>query len=160
MREDLRDNIASGSEADFVSRDRGIRHMKAFIVLAFFICPAFLIAQTQEFPEDSGNAFVRLCSAADEPGNSSFSNEQVVVAMDCMAYVRGVVDGIELSSRLAEFKTKQNALKLFCRPDNVEGGQMVRIVLRFIRDHPERAQFLTEILILKSMENAFPCAAK
>ncbi len=124
------------------------------ISAVLFCCSPFVTAQTQEFPEDSGNAFVRLCSATEK---ESRTDEEAANAMACLGYVSGFAEGIGIYRSSAEAKTKQKMPKYFCRPDGVERGQLVSVVLKFIRNHPEDAHRRTGVLIIVALEHAFPC---
>jgi hypothetical protein len=79
----------------------------------------------------------------------------------CLLYVGGVVRGAELGSAVTRVQAKQTTLpKLFCRPDDVENVQLVRIVLKYIRENPENANQETALLIMKALREAYPCSGK
>ena len=71
------------------------------------------------------------------------------------------MEGAEIGSGLTRFEAKPMALpKLFCRPENVELAQLVRIVLKYIRENPENANQETALLIMKALREAYPCSGK
>jgi hypothetical protein len=45
----------------------------------------------------------------------------------------------------------------YCLPDEVTHGQMMRVLIKFIKDHPEKAHFKTGVLEVESFMDAFPC---
>ena len=123
-----------------------------------FVCSVFVPAQTtQEFPETSGNAFVRLCSAVEK---HKTTDEESAHAISCIGYVAGFMDGVSVYPSFAEAKTKQKVPELFCRPERVEHGQIVSIALKYIRNHPEEAHHPTQLLIMVALGEAFPCPSK
>jgi hypothetical protein len=46
-----------------------------------------------------------------------------------------------------------------CIPDSVENGQLLRIVMKYIRNHPEQSHKLSAMLVFNAEFYAFPCAA-
>jgi hypothetical protein len=129
----------------------------------FLLVPLLLLvpisSQTAEFPEDSGNAFLRLCSAAEKAKLTDDSDEALNM-MACVGYVVGVMHGVLLEQGDAEAKTGLKISKPYCDPDSVEHGQIVRIVLKYIRDNPAKANRPTAALILDALGKAYPCLNK
>lgn len=107
-----------------------------------------------EFPSTSGNAFVRLCSVLEggtkKLGDAEQSNE-------CNAYAQGVVQGVATEVAYVKAVTGKAPVAPFCMPEEVENGQVVRITLKHIRNHPENAHLPTAPLIVESLRQAFPC---
>jgi hypothetical protein len=129
----------------------------------FLLVPLLLLvpisSQTAEFPEDSGNAFLRLCSAAEKGQLSGDSDEQVNI-MACVGYVKGVMHGMWLERGAAEAQTGRTISKPYCHANDVENGQIVRIVLKYIRDNPADANKPTALLIVRALAKAYPCPSK
>jgi hypothetical protein len=46
---------------------------------------------------------------------------------------------------------------LYCPSSDVENGQKYRIVVKYIKEHPERADLQTRVLIVDALSAAFPC---
>ena len=133
--------------------------MKTALLLVLLWCETFAHAQTVVALYESGNAFVRFCSVADKVDKSS-SDSDVQHAASCAFYVLGFVHGVEYGTGFTETTKGKNALQPFCRPDGVENGQMVRIVLKFIRENPEEAHKATPLLITLAMAQSYPCPNK
>ncbi len=131
--------------------------MKTVFAFVFLCCSVFAAAQTKEFPETSGNAFLRLCSAV---GKDKPTEEESAHAISCAHYVTGFMDGVSIYPVFAEAKIKQKVPKLICCPEGVEHGQVVSIVLKYIRNHPEEAHLPTQLLIVGALGEAFPCSSK
>jgi hypothetical protein len=116
-----------------------------------------LSAQTKEFPETSGNAFARLCSSIEK---DTRTESEIGHMRSCVGYVRGFTDGIEFGSSYVEDKVNKQVPHLFCEPDGAENGQIIRIILKYIRDNPTEAHLPTSLLIVDALKKAFPCSTK
>jgi hypothetical protein len=128
------------------------------VALPIFSCGAF--AQKVEVLPfvASGNSFLRDCSVVNKE-NTTLGEDTGSVA--CLLYVGGVMQGAELGSGVTRFEAKPMVLpKLFCRPENVEMLQAVRIVLKYIRENPEKANNETAALIIMAIREAYPCPTK
>lgn len=114
-------------------------------------------AGTDENLSDSGNAFVRACSVIENP--SSASDPQQVAATACSAYVMGLSEGIAIESSFAGAKSGSGRASIpYCLADTyeVEQGQKVRIILKYIRNNPETAHMVTAGIFINAMGDAFP----
>jgi Ssp1 endopeptidase immunity protein Rap1a len=90
----------------------------------------------------------------------------------CLHYVGGAVDGIaayEALLRVVSAHERQSAKKdgreefptlkpTICIPSDATYGQHVRIVTKFLRDHPQRLHERRFDLVMAAMAEAFPCA--
>jgi hypothetical protein len=124
------------------------------LALAVFVFPVSSAIQERDGPQTSGNEFIRMCSAIDKSGKS---DEEMVRATACVYYVTGVVDGIHLEWAFAYANTNKESPTPFCLPNKVEGGQIVRVTIEFLRNHPERAHSATSTVIGSALQEAFPC---
>jgi Rap1a immunity proteins len=66
----------------------------------------------------------------------------------------GVDDGVRMTYDI------QDQPQPYCLPDEVTTGQTVRILIKFIKDHPEKAHSQTRVLVIESLTDAFPCKGK
>jgi hypothetical protein len=134
--------------------------MKSCVALVVFCAlsiPAFPASQLS----DSGNDFLSECSTLDKEA-SSLTNVEMLKNLSCVFYIRGLMDGTtyEDARILAESSVK---LKLpaypFCLPaESVQFLQLGRVVLKYIRDNPEKAHLQTSVLVFAAVRNAFPCS--
>lgn len=106
-------------------------------------------------PAASGNAFVRACSGIDKDGKDVTSLE-VIHQVACVAYIAGFMDGVDTEIAFAELKASTKPPAPYNRPHHLEHGQIVRIVLKYIKDHPEAAHLPTAALAVGALEEAFP----
>ena len=128
-----------------------IKNLWLILVVAF-LCSAFVSAQA-ELPEDSGNALMRQCAAIDKD-HAQRTSQEFEDTMVCLTYVSAFVQGMEYGVELAGTKVSGRP---FCLPDRVEHGQTVRIVLKYIQDHPKESQKATPFLIVLALHKAYPC---
>jgi len=101
--------------------------------------------------ESSGNAFLRTCSVIEK--EHSLTAGDVMQQEACAAYVSGFVEGLSFATEGAETSSP-----IYCPPsEGPEAGQLVRIVLKYIRDHPETAHQRTYLLAGRALRGSFPC---
>lgn len=129
------------------------------IVGAHLAAAPATLAGNDENLSDSGNAFVRTCSGIDN--TSKVSDLQQMALGECSAYVMGLTEGILLEKSYAEADAHAGGAKVsvpYCVQDTyeVEQGQKVRILLKYIRSNPEKAHMITAGLFISAMGDAFP----
>ena len=105
-----------------------------------------------DLPSGSGNDFLRLCSMVER----NQKMEDTVQDLVCTSYIAGLRDGVASEVAFAQSENK-SAPKPFCLSVGVENGQLVKIALKYIKNHPEWAHLPTSVLLVKAWEEAFPC---
>lgn len=131
--------------------------MRMFGVVLFLLGSAFVSPQEpKEFPSTSGNAFVRSCSSI-EKDDSQTTRTDFTNTVSCVAYVEGVVQGVQVEIAYSKGTTGNEPPSPFCLPDSAENGQIVRVILKYVRNHPEEAHKSTVSLTIEAMREAFPC---
>jgi len=134
-----------------------MKNLIAFCVLSSSLgfAGSYASAQTQEFPFTSGNAFLRLCLGVEKEQRTPAETQY---GTGCLLYISGFVEGVEIGHTATTVQTKQENLpRPFCRPDNVETAQLVKIVLKYIRENPEDAHQPTGLVALWAFQKSFPC---
>jgi Rap1a immunity proteins len=109
-------------------------------------------AQTDEHIWDSGNSFIAVCGVDADKAVAELTDAELHATRACIPYLRGVDDGISAGTALGRAP--------FCPPAHVTNGQMEQVLVKYIREHPEKAHYLTAVLYLAAMEKAFPCSGK
>jgi len=109
-----------------------------------------LVAGRTEAVFVSGNQLLAHCReyksiAADHEG-SSFE------AGHCGGFLHGVADSYQSLHRL-----DASSPPLYCMPAGVSGGQLVRIVFKFLEANPEKLNAVASDLVLLAYVEAFPC---
>jgi hypothetical protein len=135
--------------------------MKNLWLIVMLFCGVPLSAQTRELPETSGNAFLRICSVVEKVAdNKDQTAAEFGDVMGCLGWVRGFTTGVAYEASFAKAKTKQNASAPFCIPEDVENGQIVLVVLKYIHDNPADSNQPTVIVIKNALGKAYPCPSK
>ncbi|TRM53299.1 hypothetical protein YH64_009375 [Achromobacter sp. LC458] len=88
----------------------------------------------------SGNYWLPVCQSTVAAQN-----------MLCLAYVRGVWDGITLHEELSK------TAPYFCVPKNVTVGQLKDVFLKYLVDTPRNRHLSGDVLVMTSLMQAFPC---
>ena len=101
------------------------------------------LAQAQVSLINSGTKLLEQCSDWAKPDSEQTPSSYQASAF-CSAYVAGVFD----------------AMDNVCPPDGVTYGQMVRVVLKFLNDHPERLHEGRFRLVVDALRAAWPCKRK
>jgi hypothetical protein len=132
--------------------------VKTILILVILCCAVFMSAQVpEEAFYESGNAFVRFCTAADRVSDMKNSTDSDVQhTLNCSLYVLGIVHAVEFEVAYSEKMTGKKPSQPFCVPDNVENGQMVKVVLKYIRAHPGEAHRHAGLLVMSALGEAYP----
>jgi hypothetical protein len=134
-----------------------MKHLQLIALFPLLAVP--LAAQTREYPEDSENAFLRVCSVFDNNTDRLPATEAESV-FRCLGYVGGFASGVVHEQRFGETATGHKVPAAFCVQDGVEELQMIRIVLKYIRDNPADAHLSTPVLIIAALRKAYPCQSQ
>jgi hypothetical protein len=118
------------------------------ILALFLLCGlAFGQAPQKGKPDmdSSGNRFLTICDGeVDTPHLSD-------VGVMCLFYVVGLTDGI------AMFADKGSVDQMYCSPEGVTHGQAARMLVKYAKDHPEKSNQETRLLMLGALVEGFPC---
>src|SRR6266496_1313567 len=94
-------------------------------------------------PMQTGSALLSWC----EKYEAGAENEHSGL---CVGYVMGVLEMVK--------RMPPNAREFPCLPENATNDQAVRVVLKYLRDHPEQLHKARLTLTLDSLRAAFPCS--
>lgn len=106
--------------------------------------------------EESGNAFLRQCAVVEKDHDltSADKSNQMV----CADYVSGFVGGASAAITFSRSKGESPS-SLYCTDSDTETGRLVKVVLKYIRSHPETADLRTFVLVTRAFQGAYPCRA-
>ena len=80
------------------------------------------------------------------------TNDQPIDRGFAIGYCIGLVSGVSATANYA------GDIPLVCEPDGqITTGQEVRIVVKFLQDHPEQLHGLDSSLVFAALQTAFPC---
>jgi len=119
-------------------------------------------AQPQIFLWESGNAFLQVCASSFDKADAlaAQTNTEIVNGVACMSFLRGLDEGVSFGVQFADVSSKQQSPSPWCTPDNATTVQGGRILVKYIRAHPETSNQRTSLLALYAYRDAFPCQAK
>jgi hypothetical protein len=123
----------------------------SLLVVCVFSFPSWCIADLR-----NGNKLLADCGAAlaiVDGGEQSLDTSRLIGAGLCL----GFMQGIGLMNDFYQISALKGAA-LFCRPNGVNNGQTARIVVKYLRDHPEELHKDELSLTLTALRAAFPCA--
>jgi Ssp1 endopeptidase immunity protein Rap1a len=153
----------------------------ALIVLACLVVPARAQQQQRSLPRD-GNELLSWCSilvdAADSPAwPSTLSADKVAEEAMKFGWCAGYLDATEDATSLAQIHLAMAAkmgmtlsgpdqvkayamgsLVFACIPEKAPTSQLARVLVKWLREHPERLHEPKSILVQDAFKNAFPCS--
>jgi|HubBroStandDraft_6_1064221.scaffolds.fasta_scaffold188667_3 hypothetical protein len=136
-----------------------MRNAYSLPLLAVAGCRAVVPAAARdEILYDSGNAFTRECSSMTKQ-TTEMTGAEINSNVKCAVYVKGVFDGIQAErTRVSVLDQTKVSTAFFCEDsfNDAENGQVVRILLKYIRDNPEKANQPVGALFMFAMREAFP----
>lgn len=119
-----------------------------------------LPAKAQDFTlEYYGNELLDDCSKIEKatPDN----DREVIQVYRCLGFLQGVIGGVTLIDGVRGGKVNANTPHLFgafCIPESATLLQGWDVVLKFLREHPERRHEPAANLVSLALFQAFPCA--
>jgi Rap1a immunity proteins len=91
-----------------------------------------------------GNRLLEQCTEVESHPSSFYSGM-------CIGFVSGTQSGYLVAHAWSDGKTS------ICMPKEVTNGQSVKIVVKYLKDHPEELHLAAESLVLRAFNGAFPC---
>jgi hypothetical protein len=119
------------------------------LLLALVLTANVKIIWSEEGDPHTGHVLLRKCKAAIE---DLTEDQRIADAGQCTGYVHG----IEEMLRFIEIRYGLTD-SLFCVPKGVNLGQMARVVVKYLEDHPERLHETDINLVVDAFKLAFPC---
>ena len=124
-------------------------------VLILFI--ALLLIAPTSFAESNGSSLLKKCNAALQfmDGEPSAEFEVVGDASFCL----GLMQGIRATSQIHRIEFGEKTL--FCEPETgIDNGQAARIVVKFLKEHPEMLHHNDSVLAIAALVKAYPCGGR
>ena len=74
----------------------------------------------------------------------------------CPGFISGVLSGAEVWEASDTLRKVTHPMA-WCRPEQANNGEIIRVFVKFLEDHPERLHEPAGLLLLTSLSTAFPC---
>jgi hypothetical protein len=84
------------------------------------------------------------------------SSADAVDAGTCMGYLWGVHE-MDFAVQQWEENQKVKVMRHACVPSNASTAQIVRIVVKYLRDNPKDLNLPAAVLVTDAIRDAFPC---
>lgn len=120
-----------------------MRTMLAAIAI-FVGWPLGLAAQPTGTPMMSGMTLFQACEFTDSPALQGV----------CSSYIAGVASGVAVGMYYSQHNIT------YCPPANVTGEQLMLVVEKYLRDHPEQLNYDASLIIGQALHVNFPCLGK
>ena len=75
----------------------------------------------------------------------------------CYGYIIGIADVVSVMAQMAESKRVWRPDVCFPDIPSISDAQLKRVVVKYLKKHPEKAHNKAVILVIGAIEEAFPC---
>lgn len=133
----------------------------------FFSCliMALLLIPSVSFADLSGKQLQEDCKlvigeSPAPPKNHDKEIEQNFRAGACTGYLKGLDDmHMVYAAVVARYHKSDNprAFFLYCIPYKIHNEQLAKVVVDYIKKHPEELKSPASVAAVKALRNAFPC---
>jgi hypothetical protein len=141
------------------------RHLQCFLLIVLVLSVGANAQTSAKSISDSGNRYLDVCSSFDKP-TDKWNEMDFLNSGICQGFMLGVRDGVGFSISMLQrnnpsLASLKGSLEDFgvCFPDEVEMLQVIRVTLKYIREHPEQAHLPSASLIFMAETGAFPCVS-
>jgi hypothetical protein len=134
--------------------------MRNLLMILFLAFPLSAWAQANSnngYGGMTGNDLLPRCQAAINQADGKMDSKTVNVPMlmdvsSCLVYIEGFIDGLHVRDTV-----EGNPPTLCFPPEGATGGQMVRVVTKWLLDHPARLHEPSWGLIFLAFQESFLC---
>lgn len=134
--------------------------MKTLVLAVLVMLSA--VCWSQEPKGDDGNRLLKDCGDLLRHVDDNFSEKtDSYNANWCLGYVQGFVeslDAVEMYETTTYEDYKAHRHTQICLPAESTIGQDIRVIVKFLQDHPETLHKNRKVLTYKALQQAFPCA--
>ncbi|KJZ40913.1 MULTISPECIES: Rap1a/Tai family immunity protein [Pseudomonas] len=103
-----------------------------------------------EDPKYDGNELLSQCQQYIKVADSEPDYDRIDAGM-CMGFVQGVYGTFSLLS-----EELNDGIK-FCVPGSVTNSQLVRVVVKYLKNHPAQLNLYRTGLVWSALKEAYPC---
>lgn len=116
-------------------------------------CISLLVPDVAQGERADGNSLLAECQAAVRTMDAGkLSSDDAMAGTHCFGYVAGFMNGWQFGLRVGGGKTI-----LLCLSPDVTTGQAVRVITKYLKEHPKDLNKRDAGLALLALSDAFPC---
>lgn len=132
-----------------------LRHFLLCVAIGtqFAASPALAVTE-DDFLLKDGSALLAVCGefvATMDRGERNISDKELTSMVACTSYTRGFSHGVAVMSKEPE---QGNG---YCVDPSVSGGQIARVVVKYLRENPQILHFHPGVLVDRALREGFPC---
>lgn len=138
-----------------------MKSMWVGLAILFAFCSAPSAMATRNLSSTDGNMLLKECHAALKGAEVSpqLTGPEWQAGAHCIGFVQGVLDADAIWFVGAKTSTGDNAKVLYCLPDDSQTMQLIRVLVKFLEDNPEKLNLPGYVLIWVAMAKSYPCSA-
>jgi hypothetical protein len=135
-----------------------MRNLLTILFLAFPLSARAQVNSNNGYGGMTGNELLPMCQTAINQVDGKVDSKTVSIPMlmdvsRCLAYIQGFIDGFHIRDTVEE-----NMPPTLCfPPEGATGEQMVRVVTKWLENHPARLHEPAWRLIFLAFQEAFLC---
>lgn len=116
---------------------------------------ALSISPDTSIATEDGNELLKGCNVfvqlLDE---GTMDQESAIDVGRCIGFMEATLNW----GKLYEIKNPESAF--FCTPSDLKTGQAVRIIVKYMREHPEDLHEPKIFLVIAALRSAYPCSGR
>ena len=112
------------------------------VLLIFVMLPAFAQSNSGAELRNSGVEYARVCGPTTQGQPNQYAGA-------CNVWLTGVMDGLQA------YNANMKAIPLFEAP-NVTLGQVSKLAIKYVADHPDRANLPAAAIVLGALVENYP----
>jgi Rap1a immunity proteins len=109
----------------------------------------------------TGNGLLQNCAPSVRffDGGSPLTDDERTSGYVCAGYLTGFEEGFDTGVEIMKKKSRYTGSShlLFCIPPSVPLRQVLRVVVKWLQEHPEDLHLPSSWLVPPALINAFPC---
>jgi Rap1a immunity proteins len=135
------------------------RHEKWLAACTIGITIFSLSRADESASKHDGNYLLKQCNEVVRFLDSNGERGDHEASGWCLGYVNGFLLGHNAAILSNQSNNpKSNAARMFCTEQrNVTPGQLARVLVKFLTEHPNSLDLTPDILTLEAFKEAFPC---
>lgn len=128
------------------------------LLAAAFLLSSILFLAIPTYAQSAdrdGNALLKSCNAALKRGDDSSAQVDRGDVWYCIGYVQGIREALDAQRALSSSMHIEDSSGILI-PEEVPVGQIIRVLVKWLHDHPENLHEPKIVIMILSLREAFP----